>query len=229
MRVEHLMTTDVVTVSPETTLKEVAAILADRGISGLPVCDAAGHVVGVVSEADILRKEQGTEPERGSVLDRLLGRSDESVEKVAARTAGEAMTSPALTIGPGRPVAEAARLMTERRVNRLPVTSHDELVGIVTRADLVRAFSRPDEEIEREIREDVLLHTLWIEPSRLTIAVEHGEVTLGGTVRTRTEAELAAAFVRRIPGVVAVQAELEWQVDDLDRRLAGEPWEKRLV
>jgi CBS domain-containing protein len=89
MNVEHLMTRNVVAVSPETPLKEVAAILADRGISGLPVCDAPRHVVGVVSEADILRKEQGLPPGRSSVFDWLFGRSDEAeAAKLAARTAG---------------------------------------------------------------------------------------------------------------------------------------------
>lgn len=229
MNVEHLMTRDVVTVSRETSLKEVATILSDRGISGLPVCDPEGSIVGVVSEGDILRKEQGLPAGSSSVFDWLFGRSDEAVAKLAARTAGEAMTAPAVTIDAGRPVAEAARLMVERSVDRLPVVHRGELVGIVTRADLVRAFRRSDEEIEREIREDVLLHTLWIEPAGLELAVEEGEVTLTGTLGTRTEAELAAAYVRRVPGVVAVRDDLAWQVDDLARRTGGGTWEKRVV
>jgi CBS domain-containing protein len=230
MNVEHLMTRNVVAVSPETPLKEVAAILADRGISGLPVCDAPRHVVGVVSEADILRKEQGLPPGRSSVFDWLFGRSDEAeAAKLAARTAGEAMTTPAVTIDAGRPVAEAAKLMVEQEINRLPVIHGGELIGIVTRADLVRAFRRSDEEIEREIREDVLLHTLWIEPARLELAVENGEVALTGKLETRTEAELAAAYIRRVPGVVTVDSDLTWQVDDLARRTGSGSWEKRVV
>lgn len=229
MRVEHLMTKEVVTVSPETSLKEVAATLADRGVSGLPVCDPEGRIVGVVSEADILRKEQGFPPGRSSVFEWLVGRGEEATAKLAARTAGEAMTAPAVTIDAGRPVSEAARLMIERSVNRLPVVHGGELVGIVTRADLVRAFRRSDEEIEREIREDVLLHTLWISPGRLSIAVEDGVVTLAGTLETRTEAELAVAYVRRVPGVVDVHDELGWHVDDLARRLPSSSWEKRIV
>jgi CBS domain-containing protein len=216
MKVEQLMTHDPLTVRLDTSLKDVAAILSSQGISGLPVLDGDSRVLGVVSEADILRKEQGLGGPRGGVLGWLdRGAPDPKLE---ARTAGEAMTSPALTIGPGRPAAEAAKLMVERGINRLPVISRGRLVGIVTRADLVRAFHRPDEEIEREIRDDVLLSTLWIDPKRVSISVADGEVSLSGEVETRTQAELVEAYVRRVLGVVDVHSELEWTVDDLARR-----------
>jgi CBS domain-containing protein len=219
MHVESLMSRDVVTVAAETPLKEVAALLSRHRISGVPVCDADQRVLGVVSEADILRKEEGRQPRSSTgLLSWLFERDDESLDKVSARTAGEAMTSPAVTIEPGRPVSEAARLMLERQVNRLPVVQEDKLVGIVTRADLVRAFNRPDEEILREISEDVLLRTLWISPDRVTISVEGGEVSLAGEMENRTQAELAVAYVSRVPGVVDVHSDLTWQVDDLARR-----------
>jgi CBS domain-containing protein len=218
MRVDELMSPDVVSVAPDTSLKDVAALLSRHGISGVPVCEADGQVLGVVSEADILRKEEGRGPGRSSLLSWLFESDADSLAKVSARTAGEAMTSPAITIEPGRPVSEAARLMGERGVNRLPVVRAGELVGIVTRADLVRAFHRPDAEILREISEDVLLRTLWISPDRVRISVENGEVSLDGEVDHRTEAELAEAFVRRVPGVVDVRSALTWSVDDLARR-----------
>jgi CBS domain-containing protein len=228
MTVEDLMSRDVLTVSPETPLKEVAALLSQHGISGVPVCDENRHVLGVVSEADILRKEEGGAPHATGVLSWLFEPDDESLAKVTARTAGEAMTSPAITIEPARPVSEAARVMGERSINRLPVVLDGELVGVVTRADLVRAFHRPDEEILREISEDVLLRTLWIPPDRARISVENGEVTLAGKLESRTQAELAVAYVRRVPGVVDVKSELTWSVDDLARRTSSAPLPRRL-
>jgi CBS domain-containing protein len=221
MNVESIMSTEVVTVAPEASLKEVAAILSCRGISGLPVCDESGRVLGVVSEADILQKEQGVGHAGSGVLGWLFQTPGESIGKIAARTAGEAMTSPAITVQAGATVAHAARLMIERRVNRLPVLDGDELVGIVTRADLVRAFQRSDEEIEREIVDDVLIRTLWVSPDELSLMIEDGVVSLRGELENRTVTELVAAYVGRVPGVVDVCSELTWRVDDLAPRTAA--------
>jgi CBS domain-containing protein len=110
--------------------------------------------------------------------------------------------------------------MTSKRVNRLPVVEGSTLVGIVTRADLVRAFDRSDVELAEEIAGDVLLETLWIDPDSIALEVEDGVVTLGGRVETRTIAEIVAAYVRRVPGVVAVRSRLTWAFDDNTRRLA---------
>lgn len=216
MHIEHLMTRDVLTVAPETSLKEVARLLVEHRVSGLPVVED-GRVVGVVSEADILFKEQGAANESTGPF-AWLSRSGATNAKLSAVTAGEAMTSPALTIDVGGTAAAAARLMIEQGVNRLPVTSGGELVGIVTRADLVRAFTRNDEEIAREISEDVIFRTLWVSPDRVQVTVTDGKVLLKGGVDTRTEAELIAAYVRRVPGVVDVESTLGWVADDLERR-----------
>jgi CBS domain-containing protein len=213
MRVMDLMSENVVTVQPHTSLKEVARVLADRAISGVPVVSDRGQLVGVVSEADILFKERGEEP-RGRLLDWLEGDVSER-EKFAARTAGEAMTSPALTIGAHTDVSEAARRMTERGVNRLPVIDWSgSLVGIVTRADLVRAFARTDDEIEREIRSGVVETMLWIEDGDVEIDVRRGEVELSGELERRSDAELLPLLVSRIPGVVSVHAHITWREED---------------
>jgi CBS domain-containing protein len=219
MNVEDMMSSEVVTVSPSTPIKEVARLLVNRRISGVPVVDDEGRVHGVVSEGDIVIKERGVAEPSGHAYHRLFGADEGEALKREARTAAEAMTCPAVTIEPARSVAEAARVMVERSVNRLPVVREGRLVGIVTRADLVRVFVRDDEELEREIRDDVVLHTLWIDPSRLRIAVSDGEVTIGGEVATRTDAELVAGYAARVPGVVSVDdSRLRWREDDLARR-----------
>ena len=137
-----------------------------------------------------------------------------------ALTVRQAMTSPPITISPWSSVSRAARLMTEHGINRLPVVKGDELVGIVTRTDLVRAFTRSDEQIERELREDVLERTLWLDGDAVEVEVKRGAVTLTGVLRTRTDAVLLERMVARIPGVVAVTSELTWNVDDTRRRAA---------
>jgi CBS domain-containing protein len=221
MKVEQLMSRDVITVTPQTTLKQVAELLADHRIAGVPVCDADGHLLGVVSEADILWKELGARPGGGGMLDRVLELAYGQGKRLAAVTAGEAMTSPATTIGPAASVAWAAELMTNLKINRLPVVENDKLVGIIARADLVRAFTRSDEEIEDEINDDVLLHTLWVDPDTVSLTVVHGMVTISGEVENRSTAELIEAYIRRVPGVVSVHSDLRYRFDDLARRVAA--------
>lgn len=218
MKISQLMQLDVITIATTATLKEAAALLIRRRISGLPVTDIDGRLVGVVSEADILLKETGYPVELSGVLGRLLDDAYGDTARVSARTVADAMTTPAITIEPHRDVAEAARLMTAHHVNRLPVVEQGALVGIVTRADLVRAFQRDDPAIEREITEDVLLSTLWIVPGSVEVSVLDGVVALAGLVETRTIAEIVTAYVRRVPGVVAVDSQLEWLEDDTTRR-----------
>jgi len=218
MKVAELMQPDVLTVAPETSLKDVASLLVERRISGVPVCLSDGRVAGVVSEADILMKEQGPAIELSGFLGRVIDNAYGDAARFAARTAGDAMTSPAITVSPKQDVTEAARLMTTHHINRLPVVDGSSLVGIVTRADLVRAFQRDDDAIRREIAEDVLLTTLWIAPGAVDVAVEDGVVTLTGQVETHTLAEIVDAYVHRVPGVVAVEPRLVWQVEDTGRR-----------
>jgi len=214
MVVRDLMTTDVVTVEESTPLKEAALLLADRRISGVPVVDAAGKVVGVLSEADVLAQERGRALRQPGLLGHVFDPDAVWREKAGARTVGDAMSSPAIVIGPHRPVHAAASLMLEEDVNRLPVVQHGKLLGIITRADLVRAFVRPDEELEREIRDDVAEGALWIDPSDLEIGVADGAVTLAGEVERRVDAELLERFAAMVPGVVSVRSDLRWRLDE---------------
>lgn len=205
MKVRDVMTTTVRTTRPEASLKDVAAILAEHRFSDLPVVDEEGSLLGVISKADILLKE-GAEVPHG--LRRLIHHREASAlaTKIEARTVGEAMNAPAITVEPFSSVSEAAALMIEHGVNRLPVLEEGKLVGVVTRFDLMRAFARSDEEIEREIREESLRGLSW--PEELDIRVVEGEVTLRGEVDSSFDAESLPATIRRIPGVVAVDSEL---------------------
>ena len=209
MRVRDVMTADVASVRPEAELREVAELLVRRRISGVPVVEA-GQVLGVVSERDILFKERPKDGLNRGVLAFLMDEGDLML-KIDARSARAAMTSPAVTIGPSRSVADAAALMLDEGVSRLPVVDHGELVGIVTRFDLVRAFARSDEEIWQEIDSDPLIRSYWRRPGPADVAVSAGEVTLKGKVDSKHHAQLIEAFVDRVPGVVSVDSQLRWE------------------
>lgn len=217
LTVRDVMTSGVIAVRPDTPLAEVARLLVEHRISGVPVTDASGAVLGVVSEADFLVKEQGAEGVHHRPLARFFGESRASrarIAKIAAVTAGEAMTSPAVTVEPASPISEAAGRMSGQGVNRLPIVDGGRLVGIVTRADLVRAYTRSDEELARTIREDVLLRALWLDPAAFTIAVSDGVVSISGSVGRRSTAEMVERVIAMVPGVMAVRADLRWTQDD---------------
>jgi len=221
LTVGDVMTTSVVTVQGSTPLKQVAEALVERGISGVPVVDEAGAVLGVVSEGDLLLKESGPGVVRKHRLGRLLG--DQKAlqareQKLKATTAGEAMTSPAITIRPNQTLAEAARLMTGRQVNRLVVVDDEKLVGIVTRADLVRAFVRADDELANTIREEVLLRIMWLDPAGFRVHVAHGVATIDGHVEHRSTAEAIESAIAMVPGIVGVDADITWTLEEADVR-----------
>jgi CBS domain-containing protein len=219
VRVEDLMTTDVVTVAPDTPLREVADALIEHRISGAPVRDADGRIVGVVSQSDIIWKELRMAPETGGPIARLLDRAYGDDQRTSAITAADAMTSPAIAIEPDASVASAARSMIEHLINRLPVVADGRLVGILTRSDLVRAFSRPDAEIEREIRDDVL-DALCVDPVSLWLMVKDGDAVIGGEVENHSTATSIERRIRSIPGVATVRSDLRWEIDDSSRRVA---------
>lgn len=217
LTVQDVMTVGVATVLPDTPLKEVARILVQRGISGLVVVDADERVLGVVSEADLLIKEQGAEALPHRRASRIRGESattKAAIAKVEATTAGEAMTTPAVTIEPDKSLAAAAGIMVDRAINRLPVTRDGRLVGIVSRADLVRAYVRSDEQLAETIRTDLLLRHLLVNPSEFDLTVRDGVVRIQGQAETRSVAEMIVRLITALPGVIAVDADVTWALDD---------------
>lgn len=202
------MTRDVMMVGPECPLRDVASLLSEHGIGGLPVIDGEGSPLGVVSNADIVIKEWAEVPaSRGRW--RLFGRDEARAAaalKVKARTAGEAMSSPAITIDGWLPLSLAAERMLAYGVNRLLILRQGKVAGIIARHDLVAAFARSDAEIEREIREDAARELA--SPNAIQVSVSDGEVTLRGEVDSVADAEALPVIIRHVPGVISVDSEL---------------------
>jgi CBS domain-containing protein len=178
--VRDVMTTEVVTAEPSTPFKEIAARLAQHRISAVPVVDAGRRVLGIITEADLLLKQEHPDPKADVSLIWTRRRRRERA-KAAAAVAGKLMTAPAATVAPSSTVTEAARRMHTAGVKRLPVVDETgRLVGIVSRADLLNVFTRPDEAIRSQIISEVIVGVFMLDPSRFFIDVDDGVVLLQG-------------------------------------------------
>jgi CBS domain-containing protein len=204
------MTTDVITVTPDLPLKEAARLLLERRVSGVPVVDDT-RVVGVLSEADLAQLERGDfDRDHGTFRSRDRKRS-----VGGARTVADVMTTPVIAVSPAWTVAGAAALMLDKGVNRLPVVSAGRLAGIITRADVVRAFARSDDAIAHEVREAIRFEqAAHLDDAPVAVTVIHGEAMLAGTMRRRSRADRIADVAAGVPGVVAVRSDLGWAEDD---------------
>jgi CBS-domain-containing membrane protein len=212
--VGDVMTRDVVSVHTTTGYKEIADLMVRHSISAVPVVDGDRRVLGVVSEADLLAKLEYADrvPRHPlAVRHRRNGR-----QKSQGDTAMELMTAPAVTIPATGTVTRAARLMDAARVKRMPVVDDDgRLIGVVSRRDLVRIYTRPDPEIRRSVSEGVL-RALWIDPAEVDVAVRAGIVTLTGHLDRRSTADVVVTFAKATPGVVDVVDQLICDTDDRD-------------
>jgi CBS domain-containing protein len=205
------MTTQVISVRKDASFKDMAAMLRSSRISAFPVIDDAGRVIGVVSAGDLLVKEavlaDGT-----SILAAL--RHIREDDKAAGVTAGDLMTAPAITIRPDASVVDAARLMYDRRVKRLPVVNAaGRLMGIVSRVDVLAVFNRPDDEIRSEVIHEVLPGVVAGSPTGFEVTVADGIVTISGSLASGQVAHTILDAVRHVQGVVAVRDRFSYAAD----------------
>ncbi len=211
-RVKDVMTTDVAAVRETAGYKDIVAVMRQRHVSAVPVLDSAGHLVGVVSEADLLLKEIGTEALAGHRISRRR-RADQS--KASGVTATDLMSTPAVAIGPQESVATAARRMRDRRVKRLPVVDEKGLlVGIMSRVDVLSVFARPDEEIRDEVVRKIIAAEFALDPSAFDVAVTSGIVTVTGQAANRAVARQLTDAVRHVEGAVEVRDRITYPPAD---------------
>lgn len=238
--VEDVMTRDVVSVREDTPFKDIAALMHEHRVSGVPVVGDDGRLVGIVTEADLLMAEEEHEPRRRRsfvewfIHPKRLQEIEGRAEDVRAR---DIMTRKVVTVRPGTTVREAMKVLLDAGVKRLPVVDDDgRVVGIVSRGDLLAPFLRPDEEIEQEIRDQVVVRTMWMDPETIEVSVSRGVVRLAGRVERRSERDILVEFVHRVDGVVGVEADdltFEWDDREVeappphDAPARGEEWTRR--
>ncbi len=202
-RVRDVMTTDVISVDKRTSGTAIARLMSEHHINAVPVLTGVRKVAGVVSEADLLKTQQQPGAARGGLLHR-----HERAPGARAHTAAQLMTSPAITIHPDAALGAAARRMTDGNLTLLPVVDDaGELIGVISRRDLLRVFLRPDEDIAAEVS-GVLAAVLFLDPDAVTVSAHEGVVTLAGQVGQPGVAEVAVRLASAVDGVLAVTDKL---------------------
>ncbi|WP_181809156.1 CBS domain-containing protein, partial [Streptomyces shenzhenensis] len=204
--VSDVMTRTVAAVGRDALFKDVITLMEERKVSALPVLGDDGRVIGVVSEADLLPKEEfrDSDPDRFTQRRRL-----DDLAKAGAVTAGELMSAPAVTVHANATLSQAARLMARRGVKRLPVVDDENLLeGVVSRSDLLKVFLRGDEELAEEVRHEVVDRLFPLSADHIQVEVTEGVVTLTGWVDDNGLARVAERLARTVEGVVDVRCRL---------------------
>lgn len=222
MQARDIMASRVVSIAPEATVLEAIELMLKNRISGLPVIDGTGALVGIVTEGDFLRRaETGTERKRPRWLEFLLGPNSLAKDYVRShgRKVEEVMTKELVTVSEEAPLDEVVRIMERKRVKRLPVMRGRELVGIVSRASLLHAFAtmtrdlpeppKSDADIRRRVMEE-LAKQPWAPIALIDIVVKDGVVELWGSITEASQGEALRVCAENIPGVKAVVSHLSW-------------------
>lgn len=222
MLARDIMTIDVCTLAPTTSVLEAAQLLVDRRISGAPVVDGAGRVVGIVSEGDLIRRaELGTEKEWSGWREFLMAKRTLAHEFIRSHATkiGDVMTAPAWTVGENTTLAELAELFEKKNIRRAPVVRDGRLVGIVSRADMVRALllswaaAHPPAQIDDDaIRQSILDHAAaerWSDTAMLNVEVHEGMVELYGVADSDDVSRALQVLAEAMPGVRSVHNHLQ--------------------
>lgn len=210
MRIKDVMTHPVRSVRPDTPFKDVVDCLVTSGVSGVPVVDDRGRVVGIITEADVVSKEAygGRRPRALALLaDLLSGREHHWVTKAAGRDARDIMTRNVAVCAPEDDVRAVARRLLQLGVKRMPVVDAGVLVGIVTRRDILRTFARPDVEIAEDVAR--ILESHPPEDHHVECSVADGVVTLTGDIRYPSDESVVVSLVRAVDGVIDVVGRLQ--------------------
>lgn len=221
MRIRDLMTKDFVTIGPDSALKEAARRMLDAGVSGLPVMDDDGILIGIITEADFVATEADRRARKRAGLLRFIHRTEETPSQ--ERLVGDAMTADVVVIGPEADHADAARLMEKNKIKRVPVVENGRLVGLISRTDILRAYTRPDSEIIDELRDHLMREILWVDPRRVAIECVEGNVVLIGQMETKSDATLLIELTRNLDGVVSVKDQLTWEIDNTRLEMVSPP------
>lgn len=213
-RVSDVMSRPPEVIAADATFKAVALLLHEHGVGAMPVVDGAGRVIGVLSEADLVVKEERAYLEsRPRFLQSHAVR--EARNKSEGRVVAQLMSSPAVVVTPDTSLQEAARIMQERGLRQLPVVDREgRPLGVVTRSDLLKVFLRSDNEIRHDLIQGLIVKGLGIDPSALTVSVDEGVATIKGTVEFRSDAQMLERLVPSQVGVVGVDIDVGFRVDD---------------
>ena len=239
MRAHQIMTRPVVTVTPETTVMEAADIMLQRHLSGLPVVEASGKLVGIISEGDFIRRSEiGTQRKRGRWLKLILGPGKEATDFVHehGRMVGEIMTPDPLTVTEDTPLEEIVQLMEKNNVKRLPVLRGDQVVGIVSRANLLAAVASLARQIPDPTADDDHIRNRIIDamekydwcPFGLSVVVRDGVVHLSGVITEERSRQAAIVAAENVTGVKKVHDHLCW-VDTMSGMYLNSPEDEALA
>jgi len=215
--VATVMTKDPYTVKPDTDFKTIVDLLAAKQISAVAVVTGDGLPLGVVSEADLLRKQENDGADEQHTL--FAGReARRRTRKAAAIQAKDLMTASVYSVAPDDTVTFAARELARRGVRRLFVIDDGKIVGVVSRRDLLSLFRRSDEDIQHEVMQEILVRTLWADPKSVNVTVVDGVVTMLGRLERKCEVDIAGRLVPKIPGVIEVHNRMDYTWNDLPER-----------